>query len=478
MTVEGIVIAANNIVWGPPLLSLLLGLGVFLTIGLKLAPLREVPSTIVALFDRKRDAGEGDVSPFGALMTSLASTVGTANIAGVAVALTLGGPGAIFWMWVTAIVGMATAYSETVLAIVFREKDHSGQYQGGPMYYIKNGLGRKFLPLAVVFAFFGLIAAFGTGASIQAYSVAEVMLETFEIPPVIIALLLSTCTGLVILGGVKRIATVASFLVPIMAAAYMGCGLFVIAANAEQVPQAFASIFAGAFGYDAALGGASAMLFWFAIQRGVARGFFSNEAGQGSTPMAHAAAKTSDPTQQGMYSVLGVLIDTLLICTVTALVILTSGVQQNECTVIATLIGDGSIADHCRTGAGLTAAAFESELPGIGGYVVTFGLLCFGITTIIGWTVYGERCIVFLFGVKSRPVLRYAWVLVTFSGAAALAIESDSVFQHINLYWLITDLLTGLMAAPNLVALVLLWPVVKRVTQERRKRKASKRSEH
>jgi len=465
---ESFINSVNGIVWGIPMLSLLLLTGVYLSIGLKGLSIVKIPYAFRELF-RKRDASEdGDVTPFQALMTALSSTIGTGNIAGVAAAIAIGGPGAVFWMWMTAIVGTATKYSEGVLAVNFRETDANGNRVGGPMYYIKNGLGPKWMWLAGLFATFGVLASWGTGASIQSNSIADALKSTYGINPVLTGAVLAIGAAAVILGGVKRIASVAGKLVPFMAIAYLGAGFIVIALNISNVPAAFGSIFKGAFGYDSAGVGISIGLIMLAMQKGVARGIFSNEAGQGSAPIAHAAAQNNNPVNQGIIAMLGTIIDTLIVCTVTALIILTSGIVGPECVpnseTLSTFIS-GTQPAGCDTGAPLTAAAFDATLTGVGKHIVTLGLVVFGFTTILGWSYYGERCCAFLFTEKSILPFRISWIIVVFGGSAALAAEG-SVSNIVNLFWLVADTLTGLMAAPNLLALLLLSPLVFKLTKQ------------
>ncbi|MEM0928630.1 MAG: alanine/glycine:cation symporter family protein [Pseudomonadota bacterium] len=480
MSFEDLIGAANGFVWSAWfLLPLLLLTGLYLTIGLRFTSIRKIPFAFREML-RKRDpeeTKEGEVTPFQALMTALSSTIGTGNIAGVAAAIAIGGPGAVFWMWITALVGTATKYSEGVLALKFRETDANGNYVGGPMYYIKNGLGERFTWLAVAFASFGIMAAWGTGALIQSQSISDAVRATyggpedgalFGVMPIIIACLLAAGAAAVILGGVKRIAGVAARLVPIMAFAYMGAGLIVILLNITEVPAAFGLIFSRAFGADAAGTGISIGLLMLAMQKGVARGIFSNEAGQGSAPIAHAAAQNNDPVNQGTVAMLGTVIDTLIVCTFTALIILTSGVVGDAClpsTVnLETFLADQQPAG-CDTGAPLTVAAFDASLTGIGKHIVTLGLVVFGFTTILGWSYYGERCCAFLFSEKSILPYRISWILVVFIGALSIVFEG-SVANIVNIFWLLADTLTGLMAAPNLVGLILLSPVVFALTRE------------
>ncbi|MGF1542925.1 MAG: alanine/glycine:cation symporter family protein [Parvularculaceae bacterium] len=463
----------NALVWGsediayPPVLILLLATGLYLMVRLGFMPILKLPYAIGELF-RKREGGgeEGDVSPFSALMTALSSTIGTGNIAGVAVAIAIGGPGAVFWMWVTALVGMASKFAEGVLAVKFRETDRSGRHVGGPMYYIKNGMGPKWIWLGGVFAAFGILASWGTGASIQANSIADALNANYGVAPWLSGLVLAAGAGAVILGGIKRIATVASKLVPAMAISYLAAGLVVIALNAEAVPAAFAAIVSNAFGFDAAKGGFIGGLLLLAMQKGVARGIFSNEAGQGSAPIAHAAAKNKDPVNQGVVAMLGTFIDTIVVCSITALVILTANIISADCAPFAreSLI---LLPEACETGAPLTVAAFDKSLPGVGSHIVAVGLAVFGFTTILGWSYYGERCAEFLFGERVITPFRISWILVVFGGAATLMAEEGAAFTDVvSLFWLVADTLTGLMAAPNLIALLVLSPLVARMTRD------------
>ncbi len=468
MDFEALINQLNSIVWGVPMLGLLLLTGLYLTVGLRFMSVVRVPYAFGQLFRKRKGTAEGDVSPFGALMTALSSTIGTGNIAGVAAAIAIGGPGAIFWMWMTAVVGTATKYSEGVLAVKFRETDALGNHVGGPMYYIKNGLGRKWFWLGGLFAIFGVFAAWGTGASIQANSVADALNSTYGVAPWISGIVLAAGAAAVILGGIQRIADVASKLVPAMAFSYLAAGLIVIGLNIEAVPAAFGSIFRGAFGYDSAAAGISVGLIMLAMQKGVARGIFSNEAGQGSAPIAHAAAKNDDPVNQGIVAMLGTVIDTLIVCTITALIIITSGIVGPECQPVAANLDtflSGSQPAGCDTGAPLTVAAFDATLTGIGEHIVTLGLVVFGFTTILGWSYYGEKCAEYLFGEKIITPFRISWIVVVFLGASVLMLE-DQIGNIVNLFWLVADTLTGLMAAPNLVALLLLSPLVFKLTKE------------
>lgn len=469
-TFNGLMESMNGIVWGPPMMVLLLGAGLFLTVGLRFLSILKIGYGFRQLFKKRSgEAEEGDVSPFAALMTALSSTVGTGNIAGVAAAIAIGGPGAVFWMWVTAILGTATKFSEGVLAVRYREIDANGNRVGGPMYYIKNGLGPKFMWLAMAFALFGIIGALSTGNAVQANSIADALQSQYNFDPRIVAIVLSLLVGGVIFGGIKRIGAVASKLVPFMAVIYITAALIVIAANIGNVPYAFGLIFKGAFGMQEASTGITIGLMMLAMQKGIARGLFSNEAGQGSAPIAHAAAQNNDPVNQGMIAMLGTIIDTMIICTMTALVILTSGVMSADCLAnpaILQLLESGSTPAGCEIGVPLTAAAFDATLVGFGGHIVTICLAIFAFTTIIGWSYYGERCTAFIFKEKSIPIFRAFWILAVFASTYAMSFETGDDNLVVATFWLIADSLTGLMAAPNLIALVLLSPVVFKLAKE------------
>ncbi|MEM8770124.1 MAG: sodium:alanine symporter family protein [Pseudomonadota bacterium] len=472
----------NALVWGsdsipyPPVLLLLLGTGLYLMIRLGFMPIMRLPYAFGQLLKKRDNAGEeGDVSPFGALMTALSSTIGTGNIAGVAVAIAIGGPGAVFWMWVTALVGMASKFAEGVLAIKFREVDEAGRHVGGPMYYIKNGMGSKWAWLGGIFAFFGIFASWGTGASIQANSIADALNENYGIVPWLTGLVLASGAAAVILGGIQRIANVASKLVPFMAISYLTAGLIVVGMNADAVPAAFGKIFSMAFGIDAAKGGFVGGLLLLAMQKGVARGIFSNEAGQGSAPIAHAAAKNNDPVNQGIVAMLGTFIDTIVVCSITALVIITAGIIPEACEpfVRESLV---SLPAQCETGAPLTVNAFNQSLPGIGNHIVAIGLAVFGFTTILGWSYYGERCAEYLFGERIVFPFKISWIIFTFFGASVLMLqEGGAITDVVSLFWLVADTLTGLMAAPNLIALLALSPLVARLAKEYFEREKAKK---
>lgn len=442
-TIESLVSTINGIVWGPLMLVLILGVGLFLSIGLKLMPVLKISMGFRLLLGgtkaREGEEDKGEIPPFQALMTALSATVGTGNIAGVATAIFLGGPGALFWMWITALVGMATKFSEAVLAVKYREVDEKGNHVGGPMYYIKNGLGPKWAWLGTAFAIFGAVAAFGIGNTVQANSVADVLQANFNLPVYVTGLIIMALVGLVLIGGIRRIGRVAAALVPFMALSYLLAGLVVLAINAAAIPSAIAMIVEYAFSPVAAQGGFAGAAVWAAIRFGVARGIFSNEAGLGSAPIAHAAAQTKNPVRQGLIAMLGTFIDTLIICSVTGLVIITSGVWTSGV-----------------SGAALTSAAFGHALPTVGNYIVAIALAIFAFTTIIGWSFYGERCAEYLFGVKVIKPYRVLWILAIPLGAMV----------NLEFIWLLADTLNAMMALPNLIALALLSPVVFKLSKE------------
>ncbi|WP_420592228.1 alanine/glycine:cation symporter family protein [Bacterioplanoides sp.] len=438
----------NAFVWGPPMLGMLGVTGVLLTVGMVFMPWRKVGYGFRQLFSDQNDSERGDVKPFNALMTAMSATVGTGNIAGVATAIALGGPGAIFYMWVIALFGMATKYAEAVCAVTYREVDANGKHVGGPMYYLRNGVG-EFAPemgktLGVLFAIFGAVAAFGIGNAVQVNSMAAVLDDSFSIPTWVTGVIVAVLVGVVVLGGIKRIGDVAGKLVPAMIVLYVGASIVILLMNASEIPNAFAMIFKYAFEPVAAAGGFAGAAVAAAIRFGVARGVFSNEAGLGSAAIAHAAAKTNNPVQQGVIAMLGTFIDTIIVCTMTALVILTSGAWM------ATGADGAGL-----TGAVLTSEAFSSTIAG-GNYVVTVALAVFAFTTILGWSYYGERCWQYLFSEKTLIIYRAIFVL------AILAFANVKV----DFVWNLSDTLNGLMAIPNLVGLLLLAPMVFKVTRE------------
>ncbi len=441
-TLSSFVGVVNGIVWGPAMLVLILGVGLFLMIGLKFMPLLKLGTGFKLLYAGRTGTGkdsDGEISPFQALMTAMSATVGTGNIAGVATAVFLGGPGALFWMWCTALVGMATKYAEAVLAVNYREVDENGNHVGGPMYYIKNGLGSKWAWLGTLFALFGAFAAFGIGNTVQANSVADVLQANFGVSKWVTGAAIAILVGAVLIGGIKRIGHVAGALVPFMVVAYLLAGLVSLALNVDAIPHALGLVFSHAFTPVAAEGGFAGAAVWAAIRFGVARGIFSNEAGLGSAPIAHAAAQTKDPVRQGLIAMLGTFIDTIIVCTITGLVVISTGVWSSG-----------------ESGAALTSAAFSHSLPGIGHYVVSFALAIFAFTTIIGWSFYGERCVEFLFGIKAIVPYRVLWIIAIPVGAAS----------QLDFIWLVADTLNAMMALPNLIALALLSPVVFGLTKK------------
>jgi len=424
----------NAFAWGWPTVGLISITGIVLMIGLGFMPILRLRYGARMLLKAPDAIDEGDISPFQALMTSLAATVGTGNIAGVAGAIAVGGPGAVFWMWLIAFFGIATKYAEAVLAVHYREVDELGNHVGGPMYYITKGLGSRWAWLGGLFALFGMLAGFGIGNGVQCFEVSSA-LEGIGIPREITAIVLGVLVFAVIIGGVKRISRAASAIVPFMAIAYLiGC-VFILLANASKLDTAVELIFANAFTGKAAATGTLVQV----ILMGFKRGIFSNEAGLGSAPIAHAAARTNDPVRQGTVAMLGTFIDTMIICTLTAFVILVSGVY------------DGGL-----SGSELSIAAFNQAVQG-SGWIVTFGLLIFAFTTVLGWSFYGERCTEYLFGVKAILPFRVVWVSVVVIG---------SLVGDRGVVWGVADTLNGLMAIPNLIALLLLSGTVIRLTRE------------
>ncbi|WP_439861058.1 alanine/glycine:cation symporter family protein [Pseudomonas sp. MBLB4136] len=438
----------NGLVWGPPMLVAILGTGLFLMLRLKLMPLSKIGAGFALMWQgrKKDDAASGEISPFQALMTCLAATVGTGNIAGVATAIFLGGPGALFWMWCTALVGMATKYCEVVLAVHYREKDDRGEHVGGPMYAIKNGLGKKWLWLGTAFAIFGGLAGFGIGNMVQVNSMAHALESTFDIPLWATGLVSMVLVGLVILGGIQRIGKVAATLVPFMCVAYIVAAVAVLVAFADAIPGAFELIFTHAFSPIAAAGGFAGAAVMAAIRFGVARGIFSNEAGLGTAGIAQAAGTTNSAVRSGMIGMLGTFIDTIIICSMTGLAIIASGVWTSG-----------------ESGAALSAAAFEAAMPGFGGALLSIALVVFAFTTILGWSYFGEKCWEFMVGTKAIMPFRIIWVLAVPFGAIA----------QLDFAWLLADTLNGLMALPNLLSLLLLSPVVVKLTRDHFANKAS-----
>ena len=424
--------AASGYVWGVPLLILLVGTGILLTVRLRGIQVTMLGHALRETFARSRENEMGDISHFKALMIALAATIGTGNIIGVATAISVGGPGALFWMWVTAAVGMATKYGEGVLAVKYRVVDENGEMAGGPMYYLERGLGQKWL--GVLFALFGAIASFGIGNTVQANAVSGNLKEALGIDPLLTGVVLAACTAAVIIGGVKKIGNVAAVMVPVMAVVYvLGC-LAILVRFAGEVPAAFALVFSDAFTGTAATGGFIGATVMLAIQKGVSRGVFSNESGLGSAPIAAAAAKTNEPCQQALVSMTGTFIDTIIVCTMTGLVLIVTGAWHSGTEVAA-----------------LTKSAFDIGLPGnAGGFIVSFGIIFFAYSTILGWAYYGEKCMEYLAGV--RAVLPYR-LIYSVSVAVGATVKLDLV-------WNFADVMNGLMAIPNLIGLVGLSGVI------------------
>jgi len=434
----------SGFVWGPVTIILLVGTGVLVALITKAIQLRKFAyawKLISGKFDNPDD--DGEITHFQALSAALSATIGTGNIAGVGTAIALGGPGAVFWMWATAVFGMGLKYAECLLALKFRTIHNDGTVGAGPMYYLEKGLGQKWL--GVLFAVFAAIASFGIGNMVQANSVAEPVLRTFGVPKLVTGLIIGGLVFAVIVGGIKRIGQVASRLVPFMAVFYVGGALWVIIVNVEMIPSAFAMIFSDAFTGSAATGGFAGAALAQAIRFGVARGVFSNEAGLGSAPIAHGAAQTKEPVREGLVAMLGPFIDTIIICTMTAMVILT--------TSAFTLTGaDG----NALTGAVLTAKAFNMGLPGPGDYIVSIGIIFFAFSTAISWSYYGDRCVDYLFGEKMVMPYRVIYCMLLPVGAS---VELATV-------WTISDIFNALMAWPNLIGLIFLSPVVIKTTKE------------
>mgnify|MGYP000167753773 FL=1 len=423
----------DSLVWGPPLLILLVGTGIYLSLRLGLLQIFRLPRAFRLIFVSDEEH-QGDVSSFAALCTALAATVGTGNIIGVATAIKTGGPGALFWMWVAAFFGMATKYAEGLLAIKYRSKDAHGAVAGGPMHYILLGMGEKWRPLAIFFAIAGiLVALLGIGTFTQVNSITEAMQNTIQLPPAVTASILAILVALVIFSGIQSIARVSTKVVPFMAAIYILGTVTVLAVNLDRLLPTLQLVFSSAFSQTAAVGGFAGATIQMAIQNGVARGVFSNESGLGSAPIAAAAARTKEPVEQGLISMTGTFIDTLIICSLTGLTILITGVW------------DGNL-----NGVSLTQAAFASVFANFGSVLLSVFLVLFAFTTILGWNYYGERCFEFLFGVRYIRVYRLLFVLMIVLGG----------FVGLEAVWIIADIVNALMALPNLIALLVLSPIV------------------
>ena len=425
--------AIDSFVWGPPLLVLLVGTGILLTIRLQLLQVFKLPQALHLIFSAKND-GSGDVNSFKALCTALAATVGTGNIVGVATAIKAGGPGALFWMWMAAFFGMATKYAECLLAVKFRTVDANGNISGGPMYYIENGMGKKYKPLAVLFAAFGVLCAyFGIGTFAQVNSIVEITQISAGIPVVYTGIALTIVVAAVTIGGLKSIATVASKVVPGMAVLYFLTTVGILIIFADQVPAAIATVLHDAFTPTAAQGGFLGASVMLAMRSGVARGVFSNESGLGSAPIVAAAAKTKWAAEQGLVSMTGTFIDTIIICTLTGLSLVVTGVWTGP-----------------LNGAAMTDSAFTMAFPQFGSLLLLVGLVLFAFTTILGWNYYGERCVEYLVGVKAILPYRIIFILLVACGP----------FLKLEEIWVLADIVNGLMAIPNLIALLALSGVV------------------
>ena len=437
--------AINGVVWGPFMLAFLIGTGLFLSYKTGFLQFRKfgymAKSTILGVFSKDQHSKDkSGVSPFQAVATAMAGTIGTGSIAGLATAIMSGGPGAVFWMWISALLGMVTKYSEILLSLKYREKNEKGEWVGGPMYYIKNGLKLKWL--AVLFAIFAMIACLGTGNATQSNSIAVALKSTLNIAPWITGVVLTIIAAFVILGGMRRIASVNEKLVPFMAVFYVVCAVVALIINFNEIPAAFALIFREAFNFKAAAGGAAGYGVMLAMHYGFSRGVFSNEAGLGSAPIAHAASSTKDPVRQGLWGMFEVFFTTIIICTLSALVILTSGVWSN---------GEFN-------GAALSIASFNSILPGVGGIIVTLSTVFFALSTILGWAYYGEVSMGFLSGNSNKAVLAYRIIYVAFVFIGTIG--------NLDIVWSISETMNGLMAIPNLIGVIGLYKVIKNTTKE------------
>jgi alanine or glycine:cation symporter, AGCS family len=430
----------NSYVWGWPMIVLLVGTGLLLTIltgGVQFRYLGFALREVLGKINQKSTAA-GEVSPFQAVATALASTVGVGNIAGVATAISIGGPGALFWLWVSGVLGMCTKFAEIVIALHYREKDGAGQFRGGAMYVLRNGLGMPWL--GTVFAGLVALAAFGIGNMVQSNSVAASLQASFGVSPGVTGIVLAVLTAAVILGGIKRIGQFTEYLVPFMALFYLGGGLIILARYAAEIPGAVSLVLTSAFSGAAATGAFAGSTVMLAMRYGIARGLFSNEAGLGSAPLVHAAARTDHPVRQGLYGIFEVFVDTILVCTTTGLVILVTGVWSGG-----------------TTGAELAGQAFSTGLPGTwGNLVVTTSLVLFAFSTVIGWSYYGETAIVYLFGTRAALPYKLAWLVFIYLGAVG----------SLHLVWDVADTLNGLMAIPNLIAVLGSIALLKRLIRE------------
>lgn len=428
----------DSLVWGPPLLVLLVGTGIYFSTRLGLLQVFRLPKALKLIFSAEAK-GQGDISSFAALATALAATIGTGNIVGVATAIKLGGPGALFWMWVAAFFGMATKYAEGVLAIKYRTRDANGDITGGPMYYIVNGMGKHWKPLAIAFSIFGvMVALFGSGTFTQVNSITDSLNNTVGWSPKVISLVLAVLVSIIIFGGIQSISKVAEKIVPSMAIIYILATLTILAFHFDYIIPGLGLVLHSAFTGKAATGGFAGATVVTAIQAGIARGIFSNESGLGSAPIAAAAAKTEEPVEQGLVSMTGTFIDTIIICTLTGLSIIVTGDWSSN-----------------LNGATLTQSAFSSVFGNFGIYTLTISLILFAFTTIIGWCYYGERCFEFLFGVKAIPIYRVVFIAMVALGG----------YISLETIWVIADIVNGLMAIPNLIALLALSPIIIKETK-------------
>ena len=425
--------AIDSFMWGPPLITLLVGTGIYLTIRLGLLQVVRLPLALSLIF-RAKNKGEGDVSSFKALCLALAATVGTGNIVGVATAVKVGGPGALFWMWVAAFFGMATKYAEGLLAVKYRSTDDKGEIAGGPMFYIENGMGKKYRPLAIFFAFSCiLVAFFGIGTFPQVNAIVDSVNISFGVPKYATDIGITLLIAAITLGGIQSISRVSAAIVPFMAVAYLVICTGLISLHFADIPAAISLILDSAFTGTAAVGGFAGSTIMIAMQNGIARGVFSNESGLGSAPIAAAAAKTKWPAEQGLISMTGTFIDTIIICSLTGLTLVLTGVWSGD-----------------TSGAAMTSAAFAGSFGDIGSQLLTLALVLFAFTTILGWNYYGERACLYLFGIKSILPYRLIFIVLVASGA----------FLKLEAIWVLADIVNGLMAIPNLIALIALSGVV------------------
>ena len=453
-TIETINTILNNFIWGVPAMACILGVGLYLAFRTRFIQVRKfayaIKCTVGRIF-RKREAHEGSITPFQAVCTALAATVGTGNIAGVAGAIAIGGPGAVFWMWISALLGMGTKFAEVTLAVHFRERNEKGDYVGGPMYYIKNGLGKKWIWLAYAYALFGVCAVFGTGNATQVNTITAaidtallnynvISAESVALCNLIIGIIIASVVALILLGGVKRIGEVSERLVPVMALLYILLAIGLIVLRVDRVPGVFAAIFQGAFNPTAVTGGVVGSMF-VSMTKGISRGIFSNEAGLGTGSIAHACADTKKPVKQGMFGIFEVFVDTIVICTMTALVILLSGVEV--------VYGQAA-------GAELTISGFTSVYGNWVSIFTAVAMCCFAFSTIIGWGLYGARCAEFIFGAKIIVVFNIAYSLVAIVGATV----------DLGLIWGVSDTFNGFMTVPNLIAVFMLTPVILKLIKE------------